>query len=380
MTSDQAAASSSSISKKSWESNKGQDEVLDRAQQLQQNLKNFDFDGEKARLFHARNAEEALRRLKEKKDRESSFQMDPKPISPELFKDSLSHKQQTMDMESVTLDDDEAVEALDSLQQVVEDAARKTPKINLQPDSLSYEEEAFNRASLEFFDSISSNETKRRTTTATLTASQGQTKQSNNKKLIIPYLPDSFSSNTSVFTSQDDEEEEEDSIDNAARTVDEDENGCSLEAPSNKNNNPSFARRLPHNYANPMHPQMIINQNQPRPLSANPMASRQQLIRPQNRLLPTTPTNLKSPMMGVGGSQPDLTRRYSPLEKRLSPLERQFSPLDHHHPQTGVLRDQPGIASTATTNTAMNLAERANNQSLVRMATERMKRKFLGWN
>ncbi len=401
-TAKSAASETSSASKaatvKSWESNKGQDERQ--------------FDPERVKLFHARNAGEANRAMNRKSEpeRESLVDDDSDSPSPNHFHDSLSEKrmtQQQMEMESVTLNEEEDGVALDSLQHPKKrnDSRRSTPKIHLQPDSLSFEDDAFNRASLEFFDSISSSENK-----------HGKRRQTaSNKKLIIPYLPDSYSSNTSLFTSQEDEDEE-DSIDNAARTVDEDE---SLEAAprrpqttQNINNNgianSTFVRRLP-NYGETITrthlvkaQQQQLQHQQPRPASANPMTAKQQTLRPQNRLLPTTPATALTPTpMNLGGSHPDLSRarRNSPMEKRFSPIERQFPPMGgmrpanyHRNLQLSKATKASAASTVTTTSTgeptaasesasvAVSLSERANNQSLVRMATERMKKKFLGWN
>ena len=319
----------------------------------------------------------------------------------EVFHDSLLQEKLEQDNHGETLDDLEQEE--DSLQNIPAQR-NKLPDV-LPPDSLSFDETTFthNRRvaggahSMEYYDSIGS---------ASKKAPQSAVPKDNMpKKLIIPYA-DSYSSNTSIFTSH------EESL---ASKEDEEET-----TPINERSNPpSFPRNITDLTLDPM---VNVEDNnvmkymlppqplQPRrPVSANPIQNDDpQLIRPANRLLPTTPTMYTKPTY-QHASNPDL-RRYSPM---MPPPEHQrYSPRTTADTLRNTALTPPGARPTSQLygsgskqlsrplsrqqqhqgegtgldnfSNMMPSEQHKNNlqsnPSLVKLATERMKKKFLGWN
>ncbi len=309
-----------------------------------------------------------------------------------ILDDSLNHNNQDS---LVRLDNDSLQEELDSV-------APGGP--TLQPDSLSFEEDTFaataanpsrSGGSLEFYDSIGSNEKQ----------NKGM------KKLIIPYVDDSYSSNnpSSAFSSSREESLEA----NTGSAV------------ANDNNNPGNIKDLtllegdtgPDLPEGRLPGRFLKNRSR----SSGGLSP---LLQAQNRLLPALPTtgiyypggsgisgyrqhHLQGGGQRLMGSNPDLRRHSAsssphfvgakttstpppmgvshhqlllqprPASCAQLPVSLRFSPAGRRQsgesPSSGV--------SPSTMQSEENLNRTNNNtNSLVRMATERMKKKFLNWS
>ena len=219
--------------------------------------------------------------------------------------------------------------ALDSLQCPKQPPPPPIPSVNFQqPDSLS--DAAFVKGNGGFFDSMEEE------------VETGNAPTQGKKKLIIPYATDSYSSNKSLSTSQDDEDEDEEDEEDDDEDVDEVS---------------SVVKDVPIELARPIPPppQTAMSGMGRRPVSASPALVGGPVS--GHRLLPNPPNNLRRMS---SGSNPDLRHGLCPNLNGPFPAKR--------------LPDQPTAVSPV-------VAVSPQQQSLMRMATERMKRKFLGgWN
>ena len=224
----------------------------------------------------------------------------------------------------------ESTMALDSLQCPKE----PIPSVNYQqPDSLS---DAFAKNNGGFFDSMEEE-------VASVPPSQGV---NGKKKLIIPYATDSYSSNKSLSTSQEEDDDEDDE-----EEEDEDEEDVDEESSA-------VVKDVPIELARP-HPQTVMTSR--RPVSASPALAGAPVS--GHRLLPNPPNNLRRMS---SGSNPDLRHGLCPNLNGPFPAKR----LPESPPSAAVV-GSPVVVSPS----------QQQQQSLMRMATERMKRKFLGgWN
>ena len=299
--------------------------------------------------------------------------------------DSLTEHYQDDSLVAVKDVDQIKLESLDSLQHV-------TPA-KVQPDSLSYDEDTFERSQtvrmpptspLEYYDSISSVDKRK---AASIAASNEK------KKLIIPYT-DSYSSNTSVFTSQ--EESLDSKVEEEASQIDEEEeeeeqgyqrdiNALTLDIQPmlNRNDNESSAKRL-HQVAT----QNYYRQAEllKRPVSASPIQAHHHMgLGGNGRMLPTPNMYIRP----YHQSNPDLRRGYSPSAHLASSPTNSAKLMGRHPPglNKNISASVTVKAHVAEITQQQQLQQQIeeqnknhNQQSLVKLATERMKRKFLGWN
>ena len=239
--------------------------------------------------------------------------------------------------------DDTPTMAMDSLQcpNQLQQPPPPIPSVNFQqPDSLSYGEEHTNaKNNGDFFDSME--EAALVTDNSPPKPPQGM---AGKKKLIIPYATDSYSSNKSLSTSQeDDDDDDEDDDDEEEEEEDDDVDEES-----------SVVKDVPIEMARPQTTMMSK-----RPVSASPALAGAPVS--GHRLLPNPPNNLRR---RSSGSNPDLRLGLCPN-------------LNGPFPAGKRLPDHPTITPAAP----VVLSVSPQQQSLMRMATERMKRKFLGgWN
>jgi hypothetical protein len=243
-----------------------------------------------------------------------------------LDKDSLKN------MESVTLDENQ----VDSLQ-ISRGSLLMSRGGGVQQDSLSYDEDTFvknDNGNSEFYDSISSSKVE-------------AVKVKKKKKLIIPYA-DSYSSTTSVFTSQEDDDDDEDDEVSLGEDDEEEE-----EEMGDRIKDLRFDIK----------PASASTVQMRRPVSASPAIP----ANPgrQSRVLPNPNLFMRHQAMAARkhGSNSDLVMgRYS-------------APSSPANLNNGSPMQYPG-----NSNLDPDQAVSPQQQSLLRLTTERMKRKFLGWN
>ena len=230
--------------------------------------------------------------------------------------------------------DDEPTMAQDSLQFPNQQKPPPIPSVNFQqPDSLS---DAFVRNNGDFFDSMEE-----------AVSVTDNAPVSGKKKLIIPYATDSYSSNKSLSTSQEDDDDDEDEEDDEEEEEDEDDEDVDEMSAVVKDVHIELARPPPTSTSR-------------RPVSASPALAGGAPVS-GHRLLPNPPNNLRRQS---SGSNPDLRHGLCPNLNGPFPAKR----LPADHPTAA-----PAVATTAPV-----VVSAQQQQSLMRMATERMKRKFLG--
>ena len=232
-----------------------------------------------------------------------------------------------VDHDSLKAGDDQPTIAMDSLQCPTQPPP--PPAVNFQqPDSLSYEEDTFVKNNGDFFDSMEAASENDNAALARAAATK--------KKLIIPYATDSYSSNKSLSTSQDDDDDDEEDDDEEEEEEDVDEVS-------------SVVKDVP----------IAAVMSSKRPVSASPALLGPPASSGGHRLLPN-PHNLRRLS---SGSNPDLRHGLCPNLNGPFPAKR--------------LPADPALAAAAAAPPVVS----PQHQSLMRLATERMKRKFLGgWN
>ena len=239
-----------------------------------------------------------------------------------------------VDHDSLKAGDDQPTIAMDSLQCPTQQPPVPPPPPALdfqQPDSLSYEEDTFVKNNGDFFDSMEAASENDNAPARTAAATQ-------RKKLIIPYATDSYSSNKSLSTSQDDDDDDDDEEDEEEEEEEEDVDEVS-----------SVVKDVP----------IAAVMSSKRPVSASPALLGPPASSGGHRLLPN-PHNLRRLS---SGSNPDLRHGLCPNLNGPFPAKR--------------LPADPALAAAAASPPVVS----PQHQSLMRLATERMKRKFLGgWN
>ena len=264
-----------------------------------------------------------------------------------------------------SLTDDSLVLDRDSLKQAAAEGQKAT---FLQPDSLSFDEDTFVKQHAahaaaaggdDFYDSISSSNKETGHGTVSAAAGNRHSKPAK-KKLIIPYT-DSYSSNTSVFTSQEDDDDDDD--DDEVSLGDDDDDDEDEEASRGRLSELALDIR-------PLKSPPSHSVSLRRPVSASPAIP----TAGPGRILPNPNVfAARSRQLQHHGSNPDLAGRFSTSVGGNNPAILASTPPNLN----ATLGPMPFPAKR---NLTPEQAVSPQQQSLMRIATERMKRKILGWN